>query len=112
MKTVLIFILLGALLGIAAASLIVPAALGWYNEAGFLSQPGNGASQPQALVNIPQLIHYTTSRLIRGQAIGGGIGAVAFGVLGILVARRGRRGLSPAPGTPAASASVAPRPPG
>ncbi len=104
MKTVLILTLLGALLGVVAASFIVPPALGWYNEAGYLSQPGAGGSQPQALVNIPQLIHYTTSRLIRGQLIGGGVGAAAFFVLGILTARRGRRSESAA----AESASAAP----
>ncbi len=100
MKTVLILTLLGALVGIAVASLVVPPALGWYNEAGFLSQPGAGGSQPQALVNIPQLIHYTTSRLIRGQAIGGAIGAVLFLSLGVLFARRGRRSGTVAPAAP------------
>jgi hypothetical protein len=108
MKTVLIFTLLGALAGIAAASFVVPAALGWYNEAGYLSQTANGQSQPQALVNIPQLIHYTTSRLIRGQAIGGGIGAAVFLVLGVFVTRRGQRpGSDAAAGRASASAGAA-----
>jgi len=101
MKTILIFTLLGALLGVAAASLIVPPALGWYNEAGYLSSPAPGQSPPQALVNVPSLIHYATARLIRGQLIGGIIGAAVFLVLGILVARR-------RPARAAASASAPP----
>lgn len=109
MKTVLILTLLGALLGVAAASWIVPPALGWYNEAGYLSQPGVSGSQPQALVNIPQLIRYTTSRLIRGQMIGGGVGAAAFFVLGILTVRRSRRSTSDA-ASPAAPAPAVKRP--
>ena len=89
MKTVTIFLLLGAILGAAAATVIVPPSLSWYNEAGFLSQSGQ-ASQVQALVNIPQVIRYATNRLIRGQLIGAAIGAVAFLILGIVVASKGR----------------------
>jgi hypothetical protein len=88
MRNILIFVLLGAILGAIAASLIVPATLSWYNEAGFLSQPGG--SQVQALVNIPQLIKYATSRLIRGQLIGAGIGAVLFLVVGLVASSRHR----------------------
>ena len=104
MKNVLIFVLLGAIFGAVAASLIVPATLAWYNEAGFLSQPGGG--QPQALVNIPQLIHYTTSRLIRGQLIGAALGAVLFLVVGLLVGRRRHPAAvsPPRPAPPAPSA--------
>ena len=89
MKTVTIFFLVGAILGAAVATLIVPPTLSWYNEAGFLSQSGQ-TSQVQALVNIPQVIRYATTRLIRGQLIGAGIGAVAFLILGIIVASKGR----------------------
>jgi gas vesicle protein len=103
MKTILIFVLLGAVLGAAAASIIVPPTLSWYNEAGFLSQSGQ-ASQVQALVNIPQVIRYATSRLIRGQLIGAAVGAVAFLVIGILAASRGRGRVAPIPASP--------RPPG
>ncbi len=101
MKNLLIFVLLGAILGAVAASLIVPATLAWYNEAGFLSQQ---AGQVQALVNIPQLIRYATSRLIRGQLIGAAAGAGVFLVIGILATRRGQR-VRPAEAVPA------PRPP-
>jgi len=37
MKSLLIWILLGALLGIVAASFVVPPMLSWYNEAGYLA---------------------------------------------------------------------------
>lgn len=89
MKTILIFTLVGALLGITAASFVVPRTLAWYNEAGYLSQP-QGA-QPQALVNLPAVIHYTADRLIKGQLIGGIAGAVLFFVFGIAAARSGSR---------------------
>ena len=114
MKTVVIFALLGALLGVAAASVVVPPALTWYNEAGYLATPAGQTGQagapsgPTALVNIPSLIRYATSRLIRGQIIGGVAGAVIFLILGVLVARRGSR--RPAAVVPPASPSSAPRP--
>ncbi len=96
MKSILIWVLAGALLGGIAASFIVPPMLSWYNEAGYLSQGG----QPQAMVNLPQVVRYSTSRLIRGQAIGAGIGAVVFFVLGLAVGGRSRRRVA-APPAPA-----------
>lgn len=84
MKT-LIFALAGALLGIAAASLIIPPALSWYTAPGGLPQ----GTQIQALVQIPEVIRYATGRLIRGQLIGAAIGAVLGTVCGVLL--RGRR---------------------
>lgn len=108
MKTVLIFTLTGALLGVAAASYVVPKGLSWYNEAGFLSQPQNG--QVQALVNLPQVIRYTTDRLIKGQMIGGILGAVLFFVFGIFAARTGSRRRSAAPlAAPIAGSGAPPR---
>src|SRR5262249_61020344 len=103
MKTVLIFFLLGALVGVGAASLIVPPTLSWYNETGFLSQKDQ-AGQVQAMVNIPQVIKYATSRLIKGQLIGAAIGATAFLVIGIFVAagsRKRRVAAAPAAAPPA-----------
>ena len=64
---------MGALLGIVAASFVVPPMLSWYNEAGYLSKGG----QPAAMVNLPEVVRYATTRLIRGQAIGGAIGAAS-----------------------------------
>ena len=95
MKSLVIWILAGAILGIAAASVVVPPMLSWYNEAGYLSQ----GSQPSAMVNLPQVVRYSTARLIRGQAIGGGIGAVVFLALGLVIGgrRRGRRAAASAP---------------
>ena len=77
MKTVLIFVLAGALLGIVVASVVVPPALAWYTAPGGLPQ----GAQIQALVQIPEVIRYSTGRLIRGQMVGAAIGAIAgFGV--------------------------------
>jgi len=87
MKTVLIFLLLGALLGAAAASWVVPPALSWYNEPGALQKSG----QVQALVNVPEVIRYTTNRLIKGQAIGAAIGAAVGLVIGAFTASSGRK---------------------
>lgn len=86
-KTIVIFVLLGAILGAVVASVVAPPALGWYNEAGFLSQSG----QPQALVNLPAVIRYTSDRLLKAQAIGAGLGAFTFLVLGLVSAGRSRR---------------------
>jgi hypothetical protein len=95
-KSILIWILAGALLGGVAASFIVPPMLSWYNEAGYLSQGG----QPAAVVNLPNVVKYATSRLIRGQAIGAGVGAVVFLAIGLAVGGRSRRRV-PAPPAPA-----------
>jgi hypothetical protein len=96
MKALSIWILLGALIGIAAASFIVPPMLSWYNEAGYLSKGG----QPAAMVNLPEVIRYATRGLIRGQAIGGGIGAIVFFVLGLAFGGRKRRGPAASPAAP------------
>jgi hypothetical protein len=87
MKSLLIWILLGALLGMVAASFVVPPMLSWYNEAGYLAKEG----QPAAMVNLPEVVKYATSRLIRGQFIGGAIGAVLFFVLGLAFGGKGRQ---------------------
>lgn len=95
MKAIVIWVLFGALLGVAAASFVVPPMLSWYNEAGYLAKGG----QPAAMVNLPEVVRYATTRLIRGQAIGGAIGAVVFFVLGLAFGGRGRRPAA-APETP------------
>jgi hypothetical protein len=84
MKTLLIWTLVGALLGIAVASLVVPPALSWYSAPGGLPE----GTQIQALVQIPEVIRYATGKLIRGQMIGAAIGAFAGAVCGFLVGRR------------------------
>ena len=87
MKTTLILMLTGALVGAAIASFVVPPALAWYTSPGGLPQ----GAQIQAVVQIPEVIRYATSRLIRGQAIGGGIGAALGLVLGIFPRAPSRR---------------------
>src|SRR4029079_3668409 len=83
-KTTLIFVLIGALLGMVVASLVVPPALAWYTAPGGLPQ----GAQIQALVQIPEVIAYATGRLIRGQAVGAAIGAVVGLIVAVLAARR------------------------
>jgi len=94
-KTVVIFVLAGALVGGLLASLIVPPALTWYITPGGLPE----GAQIQALVKIPDVIRYATGKLMRAQAIGVGIGAVAGLIAGVLFVRR-RRGPK-LPATPA-----------
>jgi len=71
MKITVILALTGALLGAIIASSIVPPALAWYTSPGGLPQ----GAQIQAVVQIPEVIRYATSHLVRGQAIGAAIGA-------------------------------------
>jgi len=77
MKTALLLMLAGAIVGAAIASFIVPPMLSWYTSPGGLPQ---GAAIP-AVVQIPEVIRYATTRLLWGQAIGAGVGAVlGFGL--------------------------------
>jgi hypothetical protein len=85
-KTVLIFVLVGTLLGVVGASLVVPPALSWYTAPGGLPQ----GAQIQAIVEIPEVIRYATGKLIRGQMIGSAIGAMIGLAVGILIVRRSR----------------------
>jgi hypothetical protein len=87
-KTTLILALVGALLGAVIASFVVPPALAWYTSPGGLPQ----GAQIQAVVQIPEVIRYATSRLIRGQMIGAGIGAMVGLAVGIFMSipARGR----------------------
>jgi hypothetical protein len=69
--------ILGAIVGMLVASFVVPPLLVWYNEPGAVT-PGH---QTQMICNIPTLIHYTTQRLLLGQAIGAVLGAILFLVI-------------------------------
>lgn len=85
MKTHVIFLLLGAILGAALASVIVPPGLSWYATPGGMPK----GAQVQVVVQMPEVIHYATSKLIMGQAIGAGIGAVVcFGFSLFLASKR------------------------
>ncbi len=87
MKTTIILMLLGALIGAAIASLVVPPALAWYSSPGGLPQ----GAQIQAVVQIPEVIRFATSHLIRGQAIGAVIGAAVGAALGVFIHVPSRR---------------------
>ena len=69
MKTTIILLLLGAIAGAVIASFVVPPALSWYTTPGGLP----GGAQVQAVVQIPDVIRYATTSLIRGQLIGAAI---------------------------------------
>jgi hypothetical protein len=71
MKNLLLVAMGGALVGIVAASFVVPPLLGWYASPGGLPQ----GAQVQAVVQIPEVIRYATSRMIIGQSIGAALGA-------------------------------------
>ena len=80
----LVLVLAGALLGILIASVVVPPALAWYTAPGGLPQ----GAQIQALVEIPEVIRYSTGRLIRGQLIGAAIGAILGLGIGVFLNAR------------------------
>jgi hypothetical protein len=84
MKTILILILTGTLLGIVIASLVVPPALSWYSAPGGLPD----GAKIQAVVEIPEIIRYSTGKLMRGQAVGGVIGAMMGLAAGIYFSRK------------------------
>src|SRR5213075_3241440 len=94
MKTTLILMLAGALIGVVVASFVVPPALAWYTAPGGLPQ----GTQIQALVQIPEVIRYATSQLMHGQLIGGAIGA-GLGLIGGLVLHFRSRSMTAAPAT-------------
>ncbi|AEI63183.1 hypothetical protein [Corallococcus macrosporus] len=99
-KTLLNFILAGALLGIVVASWLVPNYLGWNNETPYATQ---------TMCNLPEVIRQTSADLISYQGIGGGVGAAVFLVLGVLFLRwthqraRGQARQTPPPTEPRAT---------
>ncbi len=66
------------------ASLVVPPALSWYSAPGGLPD----GAKIQAVVEIPEIIRYSTGKLMRGQAVGGAIGAVMGLAAGIYFGRK------------------------
>ena len=86
LKTTIILVLAGAIVGAVIASYVVPPALAWYTAPGGLPE----GAQIQAIVQIPEVIRYSTGRLIRGQLIGGAIGATVGLIVGIALGVRSR----------------------
>jgi hypothetical protein len=78
LKTVLTFMLAGALLGNLVATFTAPMFIEWYNSTPLAAQ---------TMCNLPQVVRDVSSQLIRTQFIGSGIGAVVFLVLGIVFLR-------------------------
>ena len=86
LKTTIILVLAGAIIGAVIASYVVPPALAWYTAPGGLPE----GAQIQAIVQIPEVIRYSTGRLIRGQLIGAAIGATVGLIVGIALGVRSR----------------------
>ena len=86
MKTALILMLAGALVGVLVASFFVPPMLSWYTSPGGLPQ----GAQIQAVVQIPEVIRYATSKLLWWQAIGASTGAILGLVVSFLLRRKGQ----------------------
>jgi len=84
MKNGLILMLSGAIIGAVVASIIVPPMLSWYTEPGGLPK----GAQIQAVVQIPEVVRYVTSRLLWGQAIGGVMGAILGLMLSLTFGRK------------------------
>jgi hypothetical protein len=84
MKNILVLMMVGAILGAVAASVVVPPGLSWYNTTGKIA----GDKQIETLCNVPEVIRYATRGLLKGQLVGSGIGAVLFGLLGMMRSRR------------------------
>jgi hypothetical protein len=86
-KSTLIWMLSGALVGIAIASYVVPRVLGWYVAPGGLPQ----GAQVQALVSIPEVVRYSSGKLIYWQWISAAVGATVGLLLSIVLQTRARR---------------------
>ncbi len=91
-KAVLVFMMLGAIVGAVVASFVVPPILGWYNAPGAI-KPGGPV---ESICNLPEVIRYTANRLLLGQLIGALLGALAFLFPGMAWARRRTAGGVPA----------------
>ena len=98
--TILLHMLVGAFVGAVTASFVVPPFLTWYNEPGAI----NAGKQVETLCNIPELIRYTSSRLLRGQLVGAGIGVLVSLVPALMRSRH-----RPSGGLPTSASAAVPR---
>jgi hypothetical protein len=98
LKTVLTFVLVGALLGNVVATLAAPPMLGWYNSSSLATQ---------TMCNLPEVIQKVSSQLIQAQLIGSGIGMVLFLVLGIAFVQSRAKKQQATPPPPAAPTPTA-----
>jgi uncharacterized membrane protein YeaQ/YmgE (transglycosylase-associated protein family) len=83
-KTVVLFMLIGALIGIAVASFVVPPMLAWYAEPG----GPHAGEKVQAICDLAETIRSATHRLMMSQLVAGIIGAIVFLFPGLAVERR------------------------
>lgn len=78
LKTVLLFLLSGVILGAVIASLIAPALYTWTHS------PSAGT---QEIITRVEVIREATGMLLRAQSLGAGVGGLAGLIVGVLVAR-------------------------
>jgi hypothetical protein len=97
-KKLLIYLLVGALSGAVAASLIAPGFIRWYNEPGPGAPPG---------FNLAPFAQHAMSTLLEAQAIGMGLGALVMLVLGIVIVRAGAQRRKASEATEAATRAQA-----
>lgn len=77
-KTVMLFLLSGAIIGAVVASLIAPGLYAW------AATPGETT---QEIISRVSVIREATSMLMKAQAVGAGVGGLAGLIAGVIVAR-------------------------
>src|SRR5258708_14159828 len=90
----LLIVLAGAFCGDVATMLIAPAIIGWYNS----------TVDPSALCNCLTTARTSARHMIEAQAIGSGIGAILFLIVGFMFGQGRRKKLrAHTPATPPAA---------
>ncbi|NNB87488.1 hypothetical protein HJC10_11890 [Corallococcus exiguus] len=98
LKTFLIFILAGTLLGTFIASLAAPSYIEWNNSTPLATQ---------TMCNLPEVVRSVTASLMHSQLMGAAIGAGVGLVAAILVVVRARSRAKQRPGSPPPAATAA-----